>query len=423
MKSTETELRSRGKASKEEIAACAGLSAEELAKELHNPDPCRRTAAAYCLHPETKGAAELLLEQLCRETCLYTRIAVCESLEKGSKATAEKMIPYLGRVGKNQHRSLPDKVSAKKSYPLPRDLIARTLAGMDIAVFPLLLDVLDTGDTWKISEALDAVGFMAFYHPSLVSEKNADRVIRLLKKESDEIIHKLSLKIYEAEYRILMVWLPEKLHPTCANKLLKIIEEPPMKTVILMVSETPDLILGTIQSRAQRIHIRPIETDAIMNAMVSRFGLSPDDAKHVAHLSSGSFIKAMEAISLGEENKFFLEQFKAMMRNSWARNVKGMKAMADVMAGIGRERQKNFLSYCQHLIRENFMYRFQSPELNYMNLDEASFSVKFSPFVNERNVIDLMEELAKAERHITQNVNAKMVFFDLSLRITVLIKR
>lgn len=113
MKSTQTELRSRGKAAKEEIAACAGLSAEELAKELHNPDPCRRTAAAYCLHPETEGAAELLLEQLCRETCLYTRIAVCESLEKGGRATAEKMIPYLGRVGKNQHRILPDKVSAK----------------------------------------------------------------------------------------------------------------------------------------------------------------------------------------------------------------------------------------------------------------------------------------------------------------------
>lgn len=100
MKSTQTELRSRGKASKEEIAACAGLSAEELAKELQNPDPCRRTAAAYCLHPETEGAAELLLEQLCRETCLYTRIAVCESLEKGGRSTAEKMIPYLGRVGK-----------------------------------------------------------------------------------------------------------------------------------------------------------------------------------------------------------------------------------------------------------------------------------------------------------------------------------
>lgn len=242
-------------------------------------------------------------------------------------------------------------------------------------------------------------------------------------KESDEIIHKLSLKIYEAEYRILLVWLPEKLHPTCANKLLKIIEEPPVNTVILMVSEVPDLILGTIQSRAQRTHIRPIETRAITEVMVERFGLAIDDARHVAHLSGGSFIKAMEAISLGEENKFFLEQFKSMMRNSWARNVKGMKEMADVMAAIGRERQKNFLAFCQHLIRENFMYRFQSPELNYMNLDEASFAVKFAPFVNERNVFDLMDELAKAEVHIAQNVNPKMVFFDLSLRITVLIKK
>lgn len=242
-------------------------------------------------------------------------------------------------------------------------------------------------------------------------------------KESDEIIRKLSLKIYEAPYRILLVWLPEKLHPFCANKLLKIIEEPPLNTVILMVSEMPDAILGTILSRAQRVNVRAIRTDAMTQAMTSRFGLSADDAQYVAHLANGNYLKAVEAISLGEENKFFLEQFKGMMRNSWARNVKGMKEMADLLTGLGRERQKNFLAYCQHLIRENFMYRFQSPELNYMNLDEANFAVKFAPFVNERNVMDIMEELAKAERHISQNVNAKMVFFDLSLRLTVLIKR
>ena len=242
-------------------------------------------------------------------------------------------------------------------------------------------------------------------------------------KESDKIIHKLSLKIYEAEYRVLMVWLPEKLHPTCANKLLKIIEEPPAHTVILMVSENPDLILGTIQSRAQRIPIRPIEREAVVNALTSRFGLSGEDAQYVAHLSRGDFLRAMETISLAEENRFFLEQFKAMMRNSWARNVKGMKTLADTLAGIGRERQKNFLAYCQHLIRENFVYRFHAPEMVYMNPDETSFSVKFSPFVNERNVMELMEELARAERHITQNVNAKMVFFDLALRITVLIRK
>ncbi|MDD3061486.1 MAG: DNA polymerase III subunit delta [Massilibacteroides sp.] len=242
-------------------------------------------------------------------------------------------------------------------------------------------------------------------------------------KESDEIARKLSFRIYEADYRILLIWLPEKFHSTCANKLLKIIEEPPQHTVILLISEQPDLILGTIQSRSQRINVRPIAEEVMQAAMIERYGLSPDDALHVAHLSGGNYLKAMEAISLGEEKEYFLKLFKSMMRNSWARNVKGMKATADELASLGRERQKNFLAYCQHLIRENFVYRFQAPELNYMNAGEVGFSVKFSPFVNERNIVELMEELAKAELHITQNVNAKMVFFDLSLQLTVLIKK
>ena len=242
-------------------------------------------------------------------------------------------------------------------------------------------------------------------------------------KESDEILRKLSLKIYEAEYRILMVWLPEKLHPTCANKLLKVIEEPPARTVILMVSEQPDLILGTILSRAQRIPLPPIDDAVLAEALKNRFSLLAEDAQQIAHLASGNYLKAVEAISLSEENQFYLEQFKGMMRNSWARNVKGMKTMADLLAGIGRERQKRFLAYCQHLIRENFIYRFQASEMTYMNYEETGFSVKFSPFVNERNVFDIMDQLDLAARHIEQNVNAKMVFFDLSLQLTVLIKR
>lgn len=242
-------------------------------------------------------------------------------------------------------------------------------------------------------------------------------------KESDEILRKLNLKIYEAEYRVLMVWLPEKLHPTCANKLLKLIEEPPMRTVILMVSEQPDFILGTILSRAQRIPLPPIDDIALAEALKSRFSLLAEDAQQIAHLASGNYLKAVEAISLSKENQFYLEQFKGMMRNSWARNVKGMKEMADLLAGIGRERQKHFLAYCQHLIRENFIYRFQAPDMTYMNYEETTFSVKFSPFVNERNVFDIMDQLDLAARHIEQNVNAKMVFFDLSLQLTVLIKR
>lgn len=242
-------------------------------------------------------------------------------------------------------------------------------------------------------------------------------------KESDEILRKLSLKIYEAEYRVLLVWLPEKMHPTCANKLLKLIEEPPARTAILMVSEEPDLLLGTIRSRAQQIAVRPIEKADLSHALQERYGLAAEDADYVSHLAAGNYLKAVETLSLGEEHKFFLEQFIGMMRNSWSRNVRGMRLMADTLAGIGRERQKHFLSYCQRLLRENFIYRFQEPTMTYMNRDEASFAVRFSPFVNERNVFELMEELSLAEQDIAQNVNAKMVFFDLSLHITVLLKK
>ncbi|GHV47698.1 DNA polymerase III subunit delta [Bacteroidia bacterium] len=241
-------------------------------------------------------------------------------------------------------------------------------------------------------------------------------------KESDEIINKLSLRIYEADYRILFIWLPEKMHPTCANKLLKLVEEPSPHTLVFMVSEEPEMILGTILSRVQQVNVRAIREEDMVEALATHEHLEPEAAREVAHLAGGSYLKAQEIISVSEENAFFLEQFKEIMRNSWARNVKGMKLMADRMAGIGRERQKNFFAYCQRLIRENFMYRFQAPELSYMNRQEAQFSTKFSTFVNERNVFALSDELAKAEQHITQNVNAKMVFFDLSLQITVLIK-
>jgi DNA polymerase-3 subunit delta' len=247
--------------------------------------------------------------------------------------------------------------------------------------------------------------------------------VQIFARESGEIMRKLGLRIYEADYRVLLVWLPERLHPTCANKLLKMVEEPPENTVILMVSEEPDKVLGTILSRTQRLNIRPVRTEEMADALVKNEKLEPEAARQVAHLAGGNYIRAMELISVNEENHVFLEHFKEMMRNSWARNVKGMRVMADQLAGIGRERQRNFLAYCQRLIRENFMCRFQSSELLYMNKEESGFALKFAPFIHERNVFELMHELAKAELHIGQNVNARIVFFDLSLRITILIRQ
>lgn len=242
-------------------------------------------------------------------------------------------------------------------------------------------------------------------------------------EESDQMIRKTSLRIYEAQYRVLIVWMPERMHAACANKLLKLIEEPPARTVILMVSDAPDLILGTILSRTQRLDVRPIEADALARALEQRNRLPSDAARRTAHLAHGDLLAAERSMGDDERQRLFLDFFIRIMRNAWKRDVRAMKQTADELAALSREQQRAFLAYCQHLVRENFVRRFRSDDLNYLRPDEAAFSARFSPYVNERNVFDFAAELADAERHIAQNGNAKMIFFDLTLRITVLLKK
>ena len=242
-------------------------------------------------------------------------------------------------------------------------------------------------------------------------------------KESEEILRKLSLRIYEAKYKIMIIWLPEKMHESCANKLLKIIEEPTDNTIFLLVSDTPDNIITTIQSRCQRINVHGVAESDIVQALESEYNILPDDAANVAHLSKGSYLKAVETISLNEEHKFFFNLFVQMMRASYARNIKEIKPIGNELAAIGRENQKSFLIYSQRMVREYFVSNLHQPEITYLAQDEANFGIRFAPFINERNIVGFMDELALAERHIEQNVNAKMVFFDLCLKITMLIKQ
>lgn len=242
-------------------------------------------------------------------------------------------------------------------------------------------------------------------------------------KESEEIIRKLSLRIYEAKYKIMIIWLPEKMHESCANKLLKIIEEPTDNTIFLLVSDTPDNIITTIQSRSQRINIHGVEKEDIVQSLENNYSIAHDEATNIAHLSKGSYLKALETISLNEEHKFFFNLFVQMMRASYARNIKEIKAIGNELGAIGRENQKSFLAYSQKMIREYFVSNLSQPDIVYMAQDEANFGLRFSPFINEKNIIGFMDELALAERHIEQNVNAKMVFFDLCLKITMLIKQ
>jgi DNA polymerase-3 subunit delta' len=240
-------------------------------------------------------------------------------------------------------------------------------------------------------------------------------------KESDEIIRKLSLKSSQGGYKIMIIWMPEKMNTECSNKLLKLLEEPPAETLFLLVSEEPDALLTTIQSRTQRIQLHGIREEAIATQLVQRYGVQQEDAVHIAHLSAGNFLKALETIHLNEDSKQFFELFVNLMRLAYQRKIREMKQWSETLAAMGREKQKNFLNYCQQMLRENFIYNFRVSSLVYMNAEERNFSSRFAPFVNEKNVIGIMNELSEAQRHIEQNVNAKMVFFDFALKMIVLL--
>lgn len=241
--------------------------------------------------------------------------------------------------------------------------------------------------------------------------------------ESDKLLEKLMLQSSMGGYKVVILWLPEKLHPTCANKMLKLLEEPPSHTVFLLVSQEPEHILPTIYSRTQRIEIPPIQEKAIEQALISRYSIVPQDAAQIAQRANGNFLAALENIHINEDRELFFNLFTQLMRLAYMRNIRELKNWSLNLADMGRERQKNFLLYTQRLLRENFIYNFRQPRLNYMNTQETQFSTRFARFINERNVIDLMGEFDRAWQDISRNVNAKMVFFDLTLKVIVLLIR
>ncbi len=241
--------------------------------------------------------------------------------------------------------------------------------------------------------------------------------------EADSITRKLSLKSNEGGYKIAIIWQAEKMRLEFANKLLKMLEEPPAKTLFILITEKSEELLATILSRSQRVNFRPIDEASINLALQTNFHIEPNQSQQIAHLANGSYTKALQTISLDEENRKFFELFVNLMRLSYQRKIREMKLWSEQVAALGRERQKRLLIYCQRLIRENFIYNLQCNQLSYMNQDEKHFASRFAPFVNERNVMGIMDELSEAQQHIEQNVNAKMVFFDFSLKMIVLLKQ
>ena len=242
--------------------------------------------------------------------------------------------------------------------------------------------------------------------------------------ESESIMSKLSLKSVEGGYKIMIIWHAEKMNQQCANSLLKLLEDPPAGTIFILTTDAPEQMLETILSRTQRIDFKRIPSELIEQRLTGPgYMLDADTASKIAHLSAGSWLKAISTLRINTESDEFLDYFMQLMRLSYGRRLKDLKRWSESVAGGGREWQKRFLTYCQRMIRENFICNFHLPELNYMTEQERQFSVKFAPFVNENNIIGLMDVLSDAQRDIEQNVNSKMVFFDLSLKTIMLMKQ
>ncbi len=241
-------------------------------------------------------------------------------------------------------------------------------------------------------------------------------------RESDEISRKLSLKSSQGGYKVSLIWLPERMNEASANKLLKLIEEPPSQTVFLLVSEEPVLLLETIRSRTQRFDMRAIDTPAIEQSLIKLRGIAEEQAHRIARVADGSWTKALDLLSAENEERGFLEMFIKMNRQSFERNIRGMRNWSDDAYELGRERQRRMLKYFLRMIRESFMYNFRIPELNYMTEEEENFVRRFAPYVNEANIIEMSDLMAEGIRDIGQNANARIVFFDTALRMTRLLR-
>ncbi len=242
-------------------------------------------------------------------------------------------------------------------------------------------------------------------------------------EESAEILRKLNISNFSARYKVMVVWLPEKLQGEAANKLLKIIEEPFDDTKFIFVSNDPASILPTILSRLQRVAVTRLSDDEIAAILVDTRGVDPQAAVQLAYISDGNACTALDAVETAGEFDEFMELFQDIMRKAYMRDVKALRDNGDTVAAMGREKSLRFLAYCARMVRENFIYNLGRQDLVRLTGAEARFSSRFAPFINAANADDMMRLFDEAAADISRNANAKIVMFDTLLHLIVLILR
>lgn len=237
--------------------------------------------------------------------------------------------------------------------------------------------------------------------------------------DSEQLVRKMSLTARASEVNVALIWLPERMNDAAANRLLKLIEEPEADTLFVLVTNAPASVLPTIYSRCQRIELRRMPDETV--ASIIGDGMDPADALAAAHVAEGNVIAARDVLRSSSDSARHLELFIQLMRLAYAKKVSDLKKWSETVAELKRDGGTRFLDYCQRMVRENFILNLRVPQLNYLTGAEAQFSSRFCPFINHKNVEQLINEFNLAARDIKGNANAKIVLFDLAIKVIMLI--
>ncbi|APY08457.1 DNA polymerase III subunit delta' [Winogradskyella sp. J14-2] len=242
--------------------------------------------------------------------------------------------------------------------------------------------------------------------------------------EASEIVKSLTLKSYEGGYKIMIIWMAEKINTAAANKLLKLIEEPPEKTIFILIAEDEEQIINTIRSRCQILHFPPLTEAIISNALVDNYHIEKSVASRIAHQANGNYNKACDLVYQDSEDILFEKWFVFWVRSAF--KAKGNKkaihdliSWSEEIAKTGRETQKKFLAFCLNYFRQALLLNYNASSLVYLEPRAENFQLeKFAPFVHDGNILDISNELQDAMYHIERNGSSKIILTDLSIKLT-----
>tara|TARA_R110002049_G_scaffold74988_11_gene193214 strand:- start:12752 stop:13894 length:1143 start_codon:yes stop_codon:yes gene_type:complete len=241
--------------------------------------------------------------------------------------------------------------------------------------------------------------------------------------EAEAVVKKLQLKSYEGGFKVMIIWMAEKMNIAAANKLLKLIEEPPNKTVFILITENEEQIINTIKSRCQALHFPVLSENDITKALIEKESCSENEAAKIAHQAEGNYNKALHLLHNDSSDLVFEEWFIAWIRTAFkakgnAAVVQQLIEWSETIAKTGRETQKRFLEYCLQFFRQALLLNYKSENLVFMETKTGFDLSKFAPFVHAGNILEIEKELNDAMYHIERNGNAKIILLDLSMKLT-----